>query len=217
LKKNPKRDILELESDTLMHSLVIDTINKDTVRYGVVLDGLIILKYYGYNIPDCAPGMVHRYDRFWKLVNKFTNELLLFLKSLGYPADRASTNRHLTPPADKHGNCYNLVFVRYPFVDGYRMDKSSQNIMSRLKYAYLTDLDLSKLRKVSPKLVGHMEDMATGFITITDDVKELLDTHIGVPYEKFSLLASSERDKLVEYFSTKRSVGHDKYNKNKKV
>ena len=187
--------------------------NNHNIKYGCVLDVIKILAEAGYEIPDKTDKVtVENLEQFHNCVNRLSSEFRRQLNTFNFTADRDINNTKDHPKFEKHPECRNIVFTRFPWTNGFKALSAIDDFITFTSNDLRLTVEMETFKAGSPEMHSRLTDVFSIFNKTNLRTK---DTLVDINYEEikkeFKSYYRQHKKELIEFWGNKQPDNYGVY------
>jgi len=203
IKEHDLKTSRYLNSDRIIDMIVNKIIINNKITYGYSIDIINELAVLEYAIPDYNDKMtVSDIENFYTSVNKINKRLLKWLKVFGFGADRDKSNIVDHTKIEKHPNCNNVIYTRYPWTAGMKAIKTVNKFIVDTDRDFLKGQEMNAFKTMQKTEYGNLIMVVSGLSKVHTGIVDLIkDNDFEKNADKFMGLIDKNKVKLVKKWS----------------
>ncbi len=181
------------------------------LTWGTSIDTLEVLVNDGYIIPKAEDQCFNiiEYQEYLLTVTKISLEITNQLKTLGFGADRNTSNVNDHIVIDKHPLCMNIVYTRYPWTAGYKMYKTVKQFEATVNSRHIGSMDMEEFKKKDKEGYNHLIKLSSSLAAAGLKISDIFSEDFNPNMATFSQYIDENIVRLVKKYSKLRP---DRYN-----
>lgn len=187
--------------------------NRHIIKYGCVLDIIKILAEHGYEIPVKTDKVtVENLRQFHNCVNRLSREFRKHLVMFNFTADRDVNNTKDHPNFEKHDDCRNIVFTRFPWSNGFKALSVIDDFVTYTSNDLRVDVEMETFKNSSPEMHSRLDAVFSIFNKTNLRTKEtLVNIDYGDIKKEFKSYYKQHKKELIEFWCNKQPDNYGVY------